>query len=327
MPERFGIRTSIRITSGISSWAFATTSTPSDASPTSSRSASWSRTIWSPRRNSAWSSQTRTRSFSGCSAAFSLMPAPFPWRYPASSLASGVAVVRLPGFYATCTPDQARSLLLVVVPDLAFELLHQHVERGLDVAGVRAGPIALARCRRHGLDPMGTAAPGVLLVDHLDLQACELRLHPLEPGELALGDLPETLGDAGAPPVQHQIHPSSSFAFGPSGHLRGAPVRGPRPADLVFGPTPACRGDRRPRAASHPLPARSPPPRQDLHLNRAMLTDQGSAYVGRFARGWHRLPGNLSPGQPQTRTRAHRRVYVAPPAPQPLVRTKRRGRR
>src|SRR3990170_738031 len=218
MPERFGIRTSIRITSGISSWAFATTSTPSDASPTSSRSASWSRTIWSPRRNSAWSSQTRTRSFSVCSAAFSLMPAPFPWRYPASSLASGVAVVRLPGFYATRTPDQARSLLLVVVPDLAFELLHQHVERGLDVAGVRAGPIALARCRPPG------------------------------------------------------------------------------------------RVDRRPRAASRPLPARAPPPRQDLHLNRAMLTDQGSAYVGRFARGWHRLPRNLSPGQPQTRTRAHRRV-------------------
>jgi len=34
-----------------------------------------------------------------------------------------------------------------------------------------------------------------------------------------------------------------------------------------------------------------------------MLSDQGSPYVGRFARGWHRLPGKI-PGQPQTRTRA-----------------------
>jgi hypothetical protein len=34
-----------------------------------------------------------------------------------------------------------------------------------------------------------------------------------------------------------------------------------------------------------------------------MLGDQGSPYVGRFARGWHRLPG-VVPGQPQTRTRA-----------------------
>ena len=36
-----------------------------------------------------------------------------------------------------------------------------------------------------------------------------------------------------------------------------------------------------------------------------MLSNQGSPYVGRFARGWHRLPGNLFPGQPQTRTGAH----------------------
>ena len=36
-----------------------------------------------------------------------------------------------------------------------------------------------------------------------------------------------------------------------------------------------------------------------------MLGDQGSPYVGRFARGWHRLPGFV-PGQPQTRTGAPR---------------------
>ena len=38
-----------------------------------------------------------------------------------------------------------------------------------------------------------------------------------------------------------------------------------------------------------------------------MLSDQRSPYVGRFARGWHRLPGRF-PGQPQTRTCAHRRI-------------------
>lgn len=38
-----------------------------------------------------------------------------------------------------------------------------------------------------------------------------------------------------------------------------------------------------------------PPPGQDLRLNRAVLTDQRSAYVGRFARGWLRLPERRSP--------------------------------
>jgi hypothetical protein len=42
-----------------------------------------------------------------------------------------------------------------------------------------------------------------------------------------------------------------------------------------------------------------------------MLSDQWSPYVGRFARGWHRLPGRF-PGQPQTRTWAHRRIGTTP---------------
>ena len=56
-------------------------------------------------------------------------------------------------------------------------------------------------------------------------------------------------------------------------------------------------------------------PGQDLHLNRAMLSHQRWPYVGRFARDWHRLPGNI-PGQPQTRTRAHPRIGRLPSAPQ-----------
>ncbi len=42
-----------------------------------------------------------------------------------------------------------------------------------------------------------------------------------------------------------------------------------------------------------------------------MLGHQRSPYVGRFARGWRRLPGNI-PGQPQTRTRARPRIGTAP---------------
>jgi hypothetical protein len=38
-----------------------------------------------------------------------------------------------------------------------------------------------------------------------------------------------------------------------------------------------------------------------------MLGDQWSPYVGRFARGWRRLPGRI-PGQPQTRAGAHPRI-------------------
>jgi hypothetical protein len=38
-----------------------------------------------------------------------------------------------------------------------------------------------------------------------------------------------------------------------------------------------------------------------------MLSHQRWPYVGRFARGWHRLPGRI-PGQPQTRTRALLRI-------------------
>src|SRR5438093_1559864 len=59
---------------------------------------------------------------------------------------------------------------------------------------------------------------------------------------------------------------------------------GSRPADLVFGPTLACGGDHGPngRLAPSPGPGRARPG-QGLHLNRTMLDDQQSPYVGRFA--------------------------------------------
>ena len=40
-----------------------------------------------------------------------------------------------------------------------------------------------------------------------------------------------------------------------------------------------------------------------------MLSDQGSPYVGRFARGWRRLP-EMIPGQPQTRARARPSIGI-----------------
>ena len=57
-----------------------------------------------------------------------------------------------------------------------------------------------------------------------------------------------------------------------------------------------------------------------------MLSDQRSPYVGRFARGWHRLPGRF-PGQPQTRTWARRRIGTTPPNPQRGHRVVERARR
>ena len=82
-------------------------------------------------------------------------------------------------------------------------------------------------------------------------------------------------------------------------HLRPSPRRAgercSRPADLVFDPTLACGGFAVARASEAPTRTFSRAsvegPGQGLLLNRSMLGDQGSPYVGRFARGWHRLPG------------------------------------
>src|SRR4051794_16942737 len=61
IPERFGIRTSIRITSGTAVVASSVAAIPSPASPTTSMSSSTPRSIVRPRRKSSWSSTTSTR--------------------------------------------------------------------------------------------------------------------------------------------------------------------------------------------------------------------------------------------------------------------------
>ena len=60
MPERLGIRMSRSTTSGAAVAARLVPSSPSPASPTTSMPGSAASSIVSPRRNSSWSSTTRT---------------------------------------------------------------------------------------------------------------------------------------------------------------------------------------------------------------------------------------------------------------------------
>src|SRR3954454_6237174 len=188
MPDFLGMRTSMRITSGMSSCARSTTSSPSDASPTSSRSGSASRTICSPRRNSAWSSQTRIRRRSRVCWRSSLTSPP--------DRTGGVAVRALVGalnpldlrgcYRPAGTREHTCALLLVVVPDLPFDALDHHVERRLHARRVAVRPIGLARRDGDDLDAVRPTLPRVVLGDHLDVQADELGLEPLEARELAV---------------------------------------------------------------------------------------------------------------------------------------------
>ena len=107
--------------------------------------------------------------------------------------------------------------------------------------------------------------------------------------------------------------------------------KGSSPADLVFDPTPACRSARHLPVASHPLPARSPPPGQDLLLNRAMLSGRnrltwvaspaaGIDYRGDTPRAttdpdWNRTEDSTAPPPPLSMERAAvRRTTLRAPA-------------
>jgi hypothetical protein len=93
-----------------------------------------------------------------------------------------------------------------MVPDLAFETLRHHVERGFHVLGLGVGTVGLPRRRGHRLHPVDPAAPWVLLGGHHDLETGQPGLDPLEPGELVLRGLPEALGHAFPATDEDELH-------------------------------------------------------------------------------------------------------------------------
>src|SRR5207249_8138959 len=86
---------------------------------------------------------------------------------------------------------------------------------------------------------LGDARVG--LPGDLDLQPGHPGVDAAELGQLVLSASPDARGDANPPALEDEIHPSP-FVAPPVVRSRG---RGPSLADLVFGPTLACRGDRR----------------------------------------------------------------------------------
>src|SRR6478752_6336639 len=195
IPERRGMRTSIRTTSGIRSWAFSTASWPSDASPTSSSSSSLPRTISRPRRNKAWSSTTITRSRSP-----SLFVTPGSFRRcsrlrPCVGL--GVSYGTLP---------VRRSLLTVMVTELPFELGAHQIDRRGHLVSFGMCAEGLSRDPQRGLDPFEPARAGMVLVGHLDLEDRGAGLDPSERRELVLGHAADRIGDLQAASRERHLH-------------------------------------------------------------------------------------------------------------------------
>ena len=188
-----------------------------------------------------------------------------------------------------------------MIAELTLELVGQPIDRRRHVVGLRVGSERLAGDVERCLDPLHPVGTRIMLADELEVDPGGSGLQTLEMCQLVTCRLPHLVGDLQAPAREGQIHARSIairrfLLF----HSLG---RALRRLTWSFPPHPPAgalatgREDRR----LPPSPARGAG--QDLHLNRAMLSDQGSPYVGRFARGWRRLPGMI-PGQPQTRTRA-----------------------
>src|SRR6266511_2229375 len=212
MPERWGIRTSIRITSGMVSWAFWTASFPSPASPTTSMSFSCLRTIWRPRRKRAWSSTIKTFSLSASALdADSLATDP-----PAHS---GDGVIRIACPVRTSLSEildhrsslSAISELLSVPDDLPLQPLDHLVERRVDVlAGPRRPKDMPGRVTRH-LHPVAPVDPGVVLLGDLDLQPPHPWLEAFDLGSLVFRGLSDLIRYADAPALEDEVHRHTSF--------------------------------------------------------------------------------------------------------------------
>src|SRR5215212_1003677 len=196
MPDRRGIRTSIKTTSGIRSCAFSTASWPSLASPTSSRSSSLPRTISRPRRNSAWSSTTITRSRS-------LSPV-LVTRAPSASILVGLDRRDVRVSYGTLRVG--RLLLPVVVAQLTFELVAHPIDRRREVAGLGRCTERLARYTQGALDALDAVDGRVVLVDQLDVEGGGARLDAAQRPQLVLCHGSETVADVHAPAGEGHVH-------------------------------------------------------------------------------------------------------------------------
>src|SRR5215212_5459315 len=240
MPLRRGMRTSIRTTSGMSSWAFSMASAPSPASPTTSTSSSCSSTISSPRRNNAWSSTISTRMAS-------LAPRGRPWLLAGCSrfrlvgpgvavgatvhdlgLASLIAVHRaalvLPGrlgrsgrlpqplggqrgdgldpFGVLGAVDPPALELL----DLPLEAVDDLVDGGGRVGGVGVGTDEARLGGQGDLDAIRVGDARVALLRELHVHGQDAVVEALELGELVLGPRADPLGHGGVLSLHRHLH-------------------------------------------------------------------------------------------------------------------------
>src|SRR5438093_10849362 len=132
--------------------------------------------------------------------------------------------------------------LASVAQDLPLEALEHLVERRGHVFPRPLRPKDPPRRRAGHLHPMPAVDARVRLLRDLDLEPGHLWVDPGKFAELVLSRAAHLLGDPHAAPLQHEIHAITSPNATEARGFRG---EGPSLADLVFGPTLACRGDRR----------------------------------------------------------------------------------
>jgi hypothetical protein len=130
-------------------------------------------------------------------------------------------------FYATGAREQPRSLLRVVIADLALELLGHRIERRADLLGVRRCPERLAGRLEYDLHVVRTAQAWVLLERDLDLAPAHLVLEPSESLKLVFGGSPHLLRDLVTSTFQHQLHARSFGRSRP--YLESPPGKGLAP--------------------------------------------------------------------------------------------------